>query len=450
MDKRSKIILYLLLGILIALVFVDISRPQPINWRPSYTSGDKVPLGAYVLYDNLPTMFPESKISSVDQVPIDFLRSHEDEINANYFFLNDYLVFDETETDYLIKFAQRGNKVFISSATAYGALADSLKLEASNSSYYTYGASDTIRTRLINRSFQDRSYVYSKAGSYRYFESYDTLRTTVLGEVLAFNPESGYLEEMILGNDNYDDQIEKAAGSDDEVEEETDEELQYDFEEIDRQELLTRKTPQVNFVEIKIGDGAIYWNLNPIAYSNYYMLNGKEQYVAESLAYLNDGPIFFDDYGKSGRRVVSSPMRFVLSQVSLAWAYYIAIAAILLYMIFVSRREQRIVPVVEPLDNSTVEFTKTIGNLYFDKGDYTSIVNKKITFFLERVRTKYYLNTNELNQVFINRLALKSGRPMDQTKELIDYINQLKGQPLHNEHQLKLLNKRIEAFFKEK
>lgn len=435
MDKRSKIILYVLGAILIGLFFIESSRPKPVNWRPSYTSGDKVPLGAFVLYDNLDEIFASSKVQSVDQVPIDFLIEHEEETDASYIFLNDYLVFDRTETDYLVDFVSRGNKVFIAASSAYGPLADTLKLESSSNSFYQGSSEDTLRTRLVNKSLADRSYVYHREGRYRYFESYDTLRTKVLGEVMAFNPDSGYLESFF--EDDYDEDETEAI-----IEEDPE-----SFAAVKARELKTRKTPQVNFVEVKVGDGAFYYNLNPIAYSNYYMLNGKEQYVAESLAYLNAGNVYFDDYGKSGRRVVTSPLRFILSSTSLRWAYYIAIAGILLYMIFVSKREQRIVPVVKPLENATVEFTKTIGNLYFQSGDFTSIVDKKIVFFLEKVRSTYYLNTEQLDNAFIKRLSTKAAKPLEETTQLIQFINNLREKPLHNQYELKQLNKRIDAFF---
>jgi len=441
MDKRSKIILYALGAILIALFVVESNRPQPVNWRPSYTSGDKVPLGAYVLYDNLGALFEGSKITAVDEVPVDFLRDHDEVTNTSYLFLNDYLIFDKTETDYLMEYVERGNKVFIAASNAVGPLADTLKLEVSSNSFYGGGGADTIRTRLINTSFDDRSYVYHREGSYRYFESYDTLRTKVLGEVLAFNPGSGYLESLFEDEEGL---IEPAAGA---LENEAADEDS--FENIKARELKTRKTPQVNYIEVKVGKGAFYYNLNPIAYSNYYLLNGKENYAAESLSYLNKGDVYFDDYGKSGRKVVTSSMRFILSQTSLRWAYYIAIAGILLYMLFVSKREQRIVPVVKPLENATVEFTKTIGNLYYQSGDFTSIVDKKITFFLERVRSTYYLNTEKLDETFIKRLSAKSAHSLEQTRDIINYINSLKAKPLHNEYELKQLNKRIDAFFKE-
>ncbi|MBF4984429.1 DUF4350 domain-containing protein [Nonlabens mediterrranea] len=434
-DKRAKMILYILLGVVVMLFLFESSRPRPLNWQKSFTSGDKIPFGAFVLYDQLDEIFNDQSISSIDQVPVDFLIEKDSITNANYIFINDYLSFDSVESDYLMDFVARGNKVFIASNGAYGSLADTLGLETNSSSYYTYSRRDTIRTRLVNKSLKDRSYVYEKGADYKYFEVYDTLTTKVLGEVLAFESSKGYIADYIQ------ETVEEEDLDDDEIEiNETDQE----------EKRLTRETPQVNFVEVKVGEGAFYFNLNPISFTNYYMLkDGKHQYAVESLSYMNDGPVFFDDYGKSGRKVITSPMRFVLSQPALKWAYYIAILGIIIYMVFASKRRQRIIPIVKPLENSTVEFTKTIGSLYYQTGDYSSIIDKKINYFLERLRSKYFVDTQKLDNTFIKRLAVKSGRSQNFTEDVILYINKLRAKSVHNEYELKQLNKRIEAFLKE-
>lgn len=435
-DKRAKTILYVLLGVVVMLFFFESSRPRPLNWQKSFTSGDKIPFGAFVLYDQLDEIFKRDDITSVDEVPVDFLLKNDSITNANYIFINDYLSFDSVESDYLMDFVARGNKVFIASNGAYGSLADTLGLETNSSSFYSYSRRDTVRTRLVNKSLKDRSYIYDKGADYKFFEVYDTLNTKVLGEVLAFEPSKGYIADYL------EETIEESAAESDQ---------EFDINEEDKEEKrLTRETPQVNFVEVKVGEGAFYYNLNPISFTNYYMLkDGKHQYAVESLSYMNDGPVFFDDYGKSGRKVITSPMRFVLSQPALKWAYYIALLGVIIYMIFASKRRQRIIPIVEPLKNSSVEFTKTIGSLYYQTGDYSGIIDKKINYFLERLRSKYFVDTQRLDTTFIKRLAVKSGRSQNFTEDVILYINKLRAKSVHNEYELKQLNKRIEAFLKE-
>lgn len=439
-DKRGKRIVYVFIAVVALLFFYESSRPRPLNWQKSFTSGDKIPFGAFVLYDQLDEIFTGNDINAIDKVPIDFLIENDSVNNGSYIFINDYLSFDKVETEYLMEFVARGNKVFISTTTAYGPLADTLGLEVNSSYYYPRSGTDTIRTRMVNPNFKDRTYVYDKASEYRYFETYDTLKTKVLGEVLAFEPSKGYIADYL--KDVVESSSDEVTDDDPNKEEISDED---ELEEI----RLTREIPQVNFIEIKIGDGAFYYNLNPIAFTNYYMLkDGKHQYAVEALSYLNDGPVYFDDYGKSGRKVITSPLRFILTQPSLKWAYYIALLCIAIYMIFASKRRQRIIPIVEPLKNNTVDFTKTIGNLYYQTGDHTSIINKKINYFLEKIRSKYFVTTNKLDQTFIKRLTERSGKPFKLTEDVVLYINHLRSKSMHNEYELKQLNKRIESFLK--
>lgn len=435
-DKRSKTILYILLGVVVLLFVVESSRPRPVEWTMSFTSGDKIPYGCFVLYDQLNEIFSDQKITSVNQVPVDFLRSKMDVKNANYIFINNTLAFDRVEAEHLIEFASRGNKVFIASQSAYGALSDSLGLETNSGMNYQFNQGDTIRTRLSNPQFKSQRYTYDRGASYRYFEVYDTLQTKVLGEILPFVPNQSGIEGFLA------DSIENASQSVQESDKEVEEAV--DGEEEDR----TIKIPQVNFVEVQVGEGAIYYNLNPFAFTNYYMLKeGMPAYVSEAFSYMNDGPVYFDDYGKSGRKVITSPLRFILSEPALKWAYYVGMLAVLLYMIFVSKRRQRIIPIVKPPNNDTVDFTKTIGSLYYESRDYSSIINKKISYFLEKVRTNYYLNTEHLNDEFIKRLSVKSGNDLKETESLVTYIVHLRSKPMHNEYELQQLNKKIDLFF---
>ncbi|AUC77910.1 DUF4350 domain-containing protein [Nonlabens sp. MB-3u-79] len=429
MDRKSKLYLYIIFGVVGVLLLLETLAPQPLSWEESYTSVDKIPYGAYVLYDQLDELFNE-EVESVKVDPVSFLKNHKEDTNANYIFINNYLIFDRTEMDDLLEFAERGNKVFISTQSVTGAFGDSLKLESNP--YYSYYEEDTVRVRLNNPLFENRSYIYQKGSSYRHFVSYDTTITTVLGEVLPFEPVKGYLKNIFgeeFGSEQESNQtiIENAI-----------------------EKSKSRQVPQANFIELKVGDGAIYYHLNPIAFTNYYMLQqGKEQYVSEVFSYLNDGPVYFDDYGKSGRRVVSSPMRFILTNAALKWSWYISLGAVLLYFIFKAKREQRAIPVVKPLVNSTVEFTKTIGNLYFQSGDVSGIIHKKINFFLQKLRSKYFVNTEKMNAIFIQRLSVKTGVSQEQTKDVIEYINHLRSKPVHSDYELKQLNKKIDSFFKD-
>ena len=116
-------------------------------------------------------------------------------------------------------------------------------------------------------------------------------------------------------------------------------------------------------------------------------------------------------------------------------------------MIFNAKRKQRIVKVINPLKNTTVDFTKTIGNLYFETKDHDNLIEKKITYFLEYIRRVYYLDTQILDDKFVKNLASKSGNDENDVKKLINQIVHLKAKTACNEGDLLRLNKAIEDFY---
>jgi len=93
-------------------------------------------------------------------------------------------------------------------------------------------------------------------------------------------------------------------------------------------------------------------------------------------------------------------------------------------MIFNAKRRQRIVPIKKPLQNTTVDFTKTIGNLYFQEGDHSNLIDKKIIYFLEKVRQEFMLDTTKLDTDFIKKLQQKSGKDYADVERVVYLINQ--------------------------
>ena len=139
-------------------------------------------------------------------------------------------------------------------------------------------------------------------------------------------------------------------------------------------------------------------------------------------------------------------MRFVLNQASLKWAYYLTMVGLLVFVIFKAKREQRIIPIIEPLENSSVEFARTVGGLYYQHKDYTDLISKKLNYFLEYVRSHYYLDTTTINDKTAKDLSAKSGKSITETKALLDYIIYLKNKTRHSEQDVIQLNRKITAF----
>ncbi|WP_299110481.1 DUF4350 domain-containing protein [uncultured Winogradskyella sp.] len=396
MDKRSKIALYIIGAVIVFMMIAEIAKPKALNWRNSYSAADKIPLGCFVLFNELET-FSEGDVLVSKQSVYEYLKDQEFSEPMSLMLINNQVSFDNEESNSLMKFVEDGNTVFISSNYFYGNVLDTLNVSVQKQ--YTNIYRKEADNKFTSPSLQANNRIYKDVIENSFFESIDTLRTTVLGTLTTKN----------------EDEIDETYP---------------------------------NLIKVDVGDnnGQFILHTNPFAFTNYHLLDDKEDYAATVLSYLPKQQIIWDNNYKSGRKVITSPLRYILDNTALKWAFYISMFGLILFVIFRGKRTQRIIPVIKKLDNATVDFTRTIGELYYQYGDFSNIINKKIQYFLEFIRTSYYLETNQFNSGFIDKLAAKSSNTKEDTKTLVDYIVFLKSKTNHTEQELIELNKKIEHF----
>jgi hypothetical protein len=400
MDKRSKIALYLIGAVVVFMMIAEITKPKALNWRDSFSAADKIPLGCYVLFNELNT-FSEGEVLVSEKSIYEYLKDLDTTSNKSLVLINNSIGFDKEESEALMDFVEKGNSVFISSTYFYGNVLDSINISVERQ--YTNLYKKESENKFTSPSLQNNNKVFRDVIENSYFISVDSLSTSILGTMTTKNKDG--IEET-----------------------------------------------HPNFIKVAIGEnnGQFILHTNPFAFTNYHLLDDKEDYAATVLSYLPKQQIIWDNNYKSGRKVITSPLRYILNNTALKWAFYISMFGLMLFVIFRGKRTQRIIPVIHKLENATVDFTRTIGELYYQYGDFTNIIEKKIQYFLEFVRTNYYLDTNTLNPSFIDKLAAKSSNTKEDTKILVDYLVFLKSKTNHTEQELIELNKKIEHFTKHK
>lgn len=389
-----------MIAVLIGIIVTEIVRPRPINWKPSYTSVSKIPFGCFVLFNELPNIFSKSEIESVESSMYDALIQRDSTIPSNYLIINDYIYLDEQETNQVLKYVENGNHVFIATSNLTGQLADTLNIEITQQ--YDM-QEDSVRASFSNKNFKREHFYFERGVDPSFFVSVDTVNTEILGHIQF--KSSTFLEDH-------------------------------------KNDLKLRP----NFIKTSFGEGSFIINTLPVAFTNYYVLGVNSDYSTQSFSYLNNHLVYWDNYKKSGRKVITSPMRFILSQPALKWSYYLLVIGLLLFVIFKAKREQRIIPIVKPLENSSVEFAKTVGSLYYQHRDYTNLNNKKIVYFLTYVRNRYFVNTSVLDENLITQLSAKAGKSKEETKSLIDLILSLKNKTIHTEQDSLALVQKINTF----
>ncbi|WP_029033872.1 DUF4350 domain-containing protein [Salinimicrobium terrae] len=396
MSKAYKITLALLVLLLVFLTWLEANEPQEINWSPSYAALDKIPLGTKVLFENLKEQ--NLDLREVNVPPFEFLE--DTTVAGTYFFLNNGLGFDQHELKKIFSWVAEGNNAFFIAEDFSQNLLDTLNLKM-ETLIPREGISSKPLLNLKDPALKSpQPFLFDKETYQDIFIVPDSLPKDILGIT----------------------------------------QLQKDSAEI--------TAPKINFLRDTVGKGMVYLHSTPKAFSNYFMLqNENAKYVEKVLAYLPaEETIYWDHYYKTGKTFYTSPLFIILNSKSLRWAYYFLIIGSVVFIIFEGKRKQRSIPVIRPLRNQTLDFTRTIAGLYLDREDYSSIASKKITLFLEYVRSHYRISTENVNENFYDRLATVSENSTTEVKSLWQLITKLENQKSVSKQELLQLNKAIEAF----
>lgn len=402
MSKRNKILAGLLIFFLVILVIAKATQEEPINWYQSYGNRDKIPFGTYIFYNQLPEILEEDRLEEVNIPPYEFLMDSLNQPQGTYVFINDYIYTDDYESDKLLSWVAKGNTLFIASGGLNDVMLDTLGLEID----YEIETDNLVRRPLVNLSNPalegTHPYYFDKDQGITYFSEIDTLNTTALGVI-----------DIIRDEDST--QIHK---------------------------------PKINFIKMPFEKGEIILSTFPQAYTNYFMLKAdNSNYTANTLAYLpTEGTIYLDQYYKNSKAVAESPLILILKNKYLKWSWYTLLLGALIWVLFEGKRKQRSIPVIKPLPNNTLDYTRTIAGMYLDKKENRQIATHQINHFMEYLRSTYILATDKLNRDFIERLTAKSGKPHDQVQNTIDYIVSIRQKAELSEDELIRLNILIENF----
>ena len=393
MDKKVKIYLGIFALLIILIVYMESVKPKPINWFPSYVSKHKMPYGTYVLRNELATIFSAAKIDDIKIAPYVFLQDSTK--TGTYIFIDEAINFGKDEFNELLQFVKRGNDVFIST---HGFAIDTLNLE-------TKGISSTALEqksffKLMNKNLSTKEFNFDRGFTNTSFVKIDTSSTVVLGK-------TGYV------NQNEE-----------------------------------RVAEGVNFIKRSFGKGNFYLHTFPEAFTNYFILKSpNQQYTASVLSYLDESkPILWDAYYKTGKSSIASPMHYILSSRNLKWAYYTSLVGVLFFVIFDGKRKQRYIPIITPLKNQTLAFTRTIANMYYEKSEHKNIAEHKISYLLEYIRVKFHVPTVTINDQFYTYVASRSANDKETVMVLFNYIDQLHLKNTITKEELIKLNTLIEEF----
>ena len=380
--------IYIIIGSILLIIYLVIqyNKPAPVNWQPSLAAADKIPFGTFVLRERLTDIFPGAKVTNTNQSVYNFFRRQIKP--GNYIIIAKSVTITKADFEQMVKYIRAGNNVFISTFTWDGAFANKLRLET--------GVEDDNKAASIkfnSKSLKNSSsYKFDKDISTQYFSSIDTARATIIS---------------------------------------------------------SNKNGKANYVRYRFGKGSLLLCANPELFTNYSLLKPQgADYAAKALSFLPaHSNIYWDQYQNKDIAIHRSPLRVFFTSPRLQWAFYISLLGLALFVLFEVKRRQRVIPIIAPLKNSTVDFVEVVGKVYYERRDNANIAHKKILYLLSFLREQYQLKTTQLDKEFAESLVWKTGADTAFVQDLVDYINYIGQQNTVNDKELIELNRLIEKFY---
>lgn len=404
MKNYTPYILAVILAVAIVILFVtgNNKKNRRLDERITLRKQDKIPYGTYVAFRNLKYLFPNAGIYTNRNEPgyWDSLSNY-DSGQAFIAITDNFSPYDD-EMKRLISFAENGNDVFVS--TRYIS-ADADKILGCTSSSYDLSLvsvedmEDSMHLSLNDPPFEKNvKYSYPGRTFYSYFSSIDSTTTDILG---------------------------------------------YD------------KIGRPNFIHLRAGKGNFYLQLEPLAFSNYFLLHKKNiAYYEKALSVIKPDvtKIIWDEYylnrrSDNAKEKKKGWLSVLFRYPAMRAALLTAIFSLLMYVLLEMRRKQRLIPVVIKPKNDSLDFVKTIGRLYYDKGDHKNLCRKMGAYFLEHVRGRYKLPTGTLDEDFVKTLQYKSGAEESTIRGIISFIKYADDAPEISDGELNDFHKQLETFY---
>lgn len=437
MSRFEKRLLGITVVILVTLVAVRASAPRPVDWTVSYESGDTRPYGARVLFETLGEVFPQSEIESVDLAPYIHLRD-ETLTNTAYLFLTTEFAPDEAEAERLLDYVERGNTVWIAANDIGGVLQDTLNVELdtpfSLQSRFSViradtAAYDTLYMPGLSHHPNVLGRVNTVSGS---IETFDREHSRVVSMHAPTVPSEWRTGSMILPDS-------------------------------------TARDPVIRPTMIRRpwGDGEIIVSATPKLFTN--VNTARKPTRRAAFAHLSVmspeiDAVFWDTRHKPLVDQSQTPLRFLLSDPMLRTALYIGAMCLLLLLLVNARRRQRPIPERSPPSNETLNFVRTVGDLYHRQGLNHELARRKLRYLSSYLRLRLGLSVTlvaeEVDEegepideatwdrdALTQQLMSRSGVPQEDVETLIDRIIHTRNAATLSDTELQQLSNALHTFY---
>ena len=213
----------------------------------------------------------------------------------------------------------------------------------------------------------------------------------------------------------------------------------------------------IDCFRVKHGKGWFIFQLNPICFSNYSLTKAEGlNYFNRLLTDYKKKNIYWDEYSKSplfgnfDNPTHQSALRFILSERSLRWTWYLICFFVLLYVIFNSKRKQAYIPLTPDNRNTTIEYIQSIATLHYHKTSLIFMADEILRQFQNFIKHKYNFSfqIKKDKMEIAKQLAPKAGIKIDFVNDIFKNYYKIKYDPNPESKNLIAFYSSVEYFYK--
>jgi len=381
----------LLIMFLLGRSFYEKTEINTCRWYDDYRFTSKEPYGAWLFYEMIVDRYGKE---NVFRNSIDTSFTQVDTSGYTYILLSSSYQGDEKQ-DQLLEFAKKGNEILLIGENLFSKIT-----EVYRSADNAHLLSDSV----FNMTFDDKSELQYK----RYYES--------ITKASDFTP---YIIDN-TGRSNF-----VSLG-------------------------MTTDTTTF-FYRRKTSNGTVYHHTAPFLFSNiaskqdFYLTHfnkvfenfNNDKVILDCAYYFEPTETDYND---------NSPIQYILKEKSLRWAYYTFILTTISFLFFRGKRKQRIIPVLEKNENTSIQYVDTLSALFMQQDQNEKLVPHLEAIFYQRIKQKYFLAPE--NEKFVNMLSRKSRIPEKDIEIIIRDFKTGGSGYYFSDDQLITLHRRLEKFYK--
>lgn len=370
---------------MLLVLLLDVLTTNQVSWTKTFSRFDKNPYGAYALGQLVGDIFPDRQVEQSNLTYFEIMQ--EAKVSNSLMSISEDFRPDSQSQDSLLAHVQRGGSALISAARIPGTLSDTLGVALSRQKYELTDVTDK----------QDSSMFEQDGEHYRYYKK----------ELIWFVGKYPTASRVITTNDE-------------------------------------GKPTTISF---GYGKGTFVINTTPIIFTNHFLLYGdNHKAVSATLSALPPEGLHWTEYYQVGKIESSSPFRVILEQPPLRYALYCTLLLVILYMIFEAKRKQRVIPQIKAPVNQTVQFIKTLGNLYLNTGNHRASALNQLSYFKEYLSLHMNIHVSDTPDT-VAAIVAKSGSDEALVNRLMERARYIENAPSISEQVLVELNKDLYQFY---